>query len=245
MTEGQETGSGSGDGVPQPPPPPGQQGYGPPFYGRPPSSGPPPGHGPSPGHGPQPSYRPPPGYGPAPYGPAGPAPYGAPPAYGPYGAAPAYGPPGMLASTVDRERVMDVLKAAYSEGRLTKDEFDARCSRVMAARHYGDLAPIVADLPGGAASVPVPYGPAGNYAPQLQPRNGLAVGSLICSLVGLLIGPATIPGVIMGHAARRQIRRSGQRGDGMAISGLVIGYIGIALWLLILMLGIIGATHGG
>jgi hypothetical protein len=150
----------------------------------------------------------------------------------------------MLASAVDRERVADVLKAAYSEGRLTKDEFDARCARVMAARHYGDLAPIVADLPGGAASVPVPYGPPGYSAPQ-QPTSGLAVGSLVCSLVGLLVGPATIPGVIMGHAARRQIRRSGQRGDGLAISGMVIGYIGIAAWLLLVVLVILGANSGG
>lgn len=179
----------------------------------------------------------PPYYGRPSYGPPGAA------QYGPPGSA-AYGPPGMLASAVDRERVMDVLKAAYSEGRLTKDEFDARCSRVMEARHYGDLAPIAADLPGGAASVPVPYGPPGYYRP-LVPKNGLAIGSLVCSLVGLVIGPAVIPGVIMGHAARRQIRRFGQRGDGMAISGLVIGYIGLAIWLLILTFGIIGAVSGG
>ena len=55
------------------------------------------------------------GYGPPSYGPA---PHGGPPVYPPY----PYGPharyvqPGMLAAAADRERTMDVLKAAFMEG---------------------------------------------------------------------------------------------------------------------------------
>src|SRR6516225_45357 len=100
-----------------------------------------------------PSYGPPldgpPGYGQSRYVPPGywPTSYQR-PGYGPqYG--PAYGQPGMLASAADRDRTIDVPKAAYGEGRLTKDEFDARSARTMAARRYGDLAAIVADLPAG------------------------------------------------------------------------------------------------
>lgn len=44
--------------------------------------------------------------------------------------------PSMLAASTDRERTIDVLKAAYGEGRLTKEEFDARSARVLAARTY-------------------------------------------------------------------------------------------------------------
>ena len=102
----------------------------------------------------------PPSYGTGPYGasPYGASPYGGAPGFGTPGyAAPGVGAPGMLASSADRDRAMDMLNAAYGEGRLTKDEFDIRCSRVLAARHYGDLAPIVADLPGGAFTAPVPY----------------------------------------------------------------------------------------
>ena len=46
---------------------------------------------------------------------------------------------------------MDVLKAAFGEGRLTKEEFDSRSARVLAARTYADLAALVADLPAGPA----------------------------------------------------------------------------------------------
>ena len=100
-----------------------------------------------------PSYGPP-TYGTTPYGNV-PVPYGQyPPLPGqyqqqqPYGQA-HYVQPGMLAAAADRERTIDVLKAAFSEGRLTKEEFDTRSGRVLAARTYADLAAIVADLPAG------------------------------------------------------------------------------------------------
>jgi hypothetical protein len=221
---------------PLPEPPYGAEGHGPGGYGLR-------GYGPGP-YGPE-------GYGPGAYGGSryGTAPYGAGQyrggqygagqyGAGQYGAG--YGPPGMRASTVDRDRAIDVLKAAYGEGRLTKDEFDIRCARVMAARHYGDLAPILADLPGGGFS---PY-PQGYYPAMRPPLNGLAVGSLVTSIVGLLFPPATVAGVIMGHAARGQVRRTGQRGDGVAIGGLVVGYIGLAFWALIMVIAIIAAAHG-
>jgi len=35
--------------------------------------------------------------------------------------------------------------------------------------------------------------------------------------------------VILGHLARAQIRRTGEAGDGMAVAGLVLGYLGIAI----------------
>lgn len=181
-----------------------------------------------------------PGYGPPSYGAN---PYaGGPPPDGP-GHSP-YGPPGMLAAAADRDRVLDVVKAAYGEGRLTKEEFDVRSARILAARHYGELAAAVADLPGGGSfGPPVTYPQAGYYLAPPAPANGLAIGSLVCSLCGF-IPPATIAAVVMGHAARRQIRRSGQRGDGAAVAGLVIGYIGVGLWALIFVIGIAAASHG-
>lgn len=61
--------------------------------------------------------------------------------------------------------------------------------------------------------------------------NGLAIASLACSVGSLLVcGISAVAGVVLGHLARRQIRRSGgtQTGDGMAIAGLVIGYLILA-----------------
>ena len=84
----------------------------------------------------------------------------------------------MLAASADRDRTLDVLKAAYTEGRLTKEEFDARSARVLAARTYADLAAIVADLPSG----PGPMAHYQGYYPQMAqtpPTNGLAVGSMV------------------------------------------------------------------
>jgi hypothetical protein len=182
-----------------------------------------------------PSYGPP-SYGGTPYGPV-PAPYGQPPGYPPY----PYGQarhvqPGMLAATADRERTIDVLKAAYGEGRLTKEEFDSRSARVLAARTYSDLTAIVADLPAGPAGPVMPYQ---GYYPAMaptQPTSGLAIGAMVCGIAEVFtLGFAAIPAVILGHLARAQIRRTGERGDGMAIAGLVLGYLGIAGWLFIIL----------
>ncbi len=52
-----------------------------------------------------------------------------------------------LASHADREQVVDRLKAAFVEGRLTMDELDARAGQAFAARTYADLAALTADLP--------------------------------------------------------------------------------------------------
>ena len=160
-----------------------------------------------------------------------------PPAHGPR--AGGSGPPGMLASSADRERAIDVCKASYGEGRLTKEEFDARVHQVTSSRTYGDLAAVICDLPAGPLggvshyqaggySVPVP-----GYPSPVRPTNGMAIGSLVCALIGF-----SLPAVIMGHVARAQVRARNEAGDGLAVAGLVIGWIGTALWTLVLVVPI-------
>jgi hypothetical protein len=51
------------------------------------------------------------------------------------------GPPQALAANADRERAVDVLKAGFAEGRLTKAEHDDRVARVYAARMRKPRAP--------------------------------------------------------------------------------------------------------
>jgi hypothetical protein len=53
-------------------------------------------------------------------------------------------------SRADRERVIDVLKAAFAEGRLTRDEFDLRVGRVLKSRAYADFDAVTSDLPATA-----------------------------------------------------------------------------------------------
>lgn len=66
----------------------------------------------------------------------------------------------LRASDADRELVIGTLKAAYVYGLVTKDEFDARVGQTFAARTYGELAVITADVPAGLAAAPPPLKPA-------------------------------------------------------------------------------------
>ena len=53
----------------------------------------------------------------------------------------------LRASRADRERVIDLLKAAFVQGRLYRDEFDARIGQAVASRTYGELATVTAGIP--------------------------------------------------------------------------------------------------
>jgi DUF1707 SHOCT-like domain len=53
----------------------------------------------------------------------------------------------LRASHADREQVIDTLKAAFVQGRLTEDELDTRADRVYASRTYAELAEVTADIP--------------------------------------------------------------------------------------------------
>src|SRR6516165_5880182 len=55
----------------------------------------------------------------------------------------------LRASDSDRAQVIDDLKAAYVDGLVTKDEFDARVSQALASRTRAELALVTADLPAG------------------------------------------------------------------------------------------------
>ena len=52
----------------------------------------------------------------------------------------------LRASHADRERAADVLKAAFAEGRLSRDEFEERTEQVYRSRTYAELAALTADL---------------------------------------------------------------------------------------------------
>jgi hypothetical protein len=64
-------------------------------------------------------------------------------------------------SHADREQAIDVLKAAFVQGRLTKDEFSLRVGQVFASRTYADLGALTADIPGRVTSGQPPAGHAG------------------------------------------------------------------------------------
>jgi hypothetical protein len=53
----------------------------------------------------------------------------------------------------------------------------------------------------------------------------MAIASLVCSLAGLATGISAPVGAILGHVARRQIRERGEQGDGMALTGIIVGWV--------------------
>jgi hypothetical protein len=93
----------------------------------------------------------------------------------------------LRASHADRNRVVDVLKAAFVEGRLTKDELDARLGQTLAARTYAELAAVTADIPAGTKLAPQPRP---DRAPAPQPRHWAAhpaVKSGACVIGGIVV----------------------------------------------------------
>jgi hypothetical protein len=140
------------------------------------------------------------------------------------------------ASDADRERAIDVLKAAFAEGRLSREEHDERVRRAYLSRTYGELAGLSADLPSGPLGTLL--SPAADLAahPGLtgsRRNSALAVAATVCGLIPIL--PATLAAIVLGIAARRQIRRTGQDGIAFANTGLALGAFWIMLTLIVLL----------
>jgi hypothetical protein len=73
----------------------------------------------------------------------------------------------MLASDADREQVVEILTAAFVQGRLTIDELRLRAGRALASRTYAELAVMIADIPAPplkAPPAPRPARPAAQVA---------------------------------------------------------------------------------
>jgi len=98
----------------------------------------------------------------------------------------------LRASHADRDRVIDVLKAAFTHGMLDKGEFDLRVAQALASRTYTDLAALTADIGATLAAAPPPPEPA------RQSVERKFVTTLACALV---VVPSTMVGIalIAGH----------------------------------------------
>jgi Domain of unknown function (DUF4190) len=74
------------------------------------------------------------------------------------------------------------------------------------------------------------YGQPAYGQPAAAKTNTLAIVSLVASLAGLVLwGIGFLAGIICGHIALSQIKKTGEEGRGLAIAGLIIGYVGILL----------------
>jgi hypothetical protein len=109
--------------------------------------------------------------------------------------------------------------------------------------------------PAGPAPAPS-YGPppAGGYGypPSGQPygyqgvpkNNGLAIAAMVCSFFFWIYGLGAVLGIVFGFIARSQIKRSNgtQRGDGMALAGIIIGFAGIVIGI-VLIIVLVAVVH--
>jgi hypothetical protein len=165
-----------------------------------------------------------------------------------------YGYGGMRASTADRERAVDVLKAAFAEGRLDQDEYADRVGQAYASRTYGELAALTADLPVGPLGsvppaphqpMPAPPGPFG-MAPYMSPyvpvpppppmrpaerqTDNMAIAAFVFALGAYVTAGLTAPvalGLAVGAAFR--MRRSGDVGNGLAVAAVVLAALSLLL----------------
>jgi hypothetical protein len=91
----------------------------------------------------------------------------------------------LRASDADREQVIDALKVAFVQGRLTKDELDMRAGWAFTSRTYAELAAITVDI---AAPPLAPRPPAlAPRAPVRKPANRKALAWSAC---GIILPPA-------------------------------------------------------
>lgn len=88
-----------------------------------------------------------------------------------------------------------------------------------------------------APGAPPVYGSAPSYGATAPKTNVLAIISMIASILGFvwilpLIG--SVGGAVMGHLSLNQIKRTGEGGRGMALAGVIVGWVGVAISLLII-----------
>jgi hypothetical protein len=100
----------------------------------------------------------------------------------------------LRASHADREQVLDMVKAAFVQGRLAKDEFDVRVARVLAARTYADLNALTADIPAGLTKAqPLEAAPESRSVPAPESTGRKIVKAWACATV-------VVPSIAVGVA---------------------------------------------
>ncbi len=142
----------------------------------------------------------------------------------------------MRAADADRDRVVECLNMAYSEGRLARNEYDGRLENALSARTYADLDQLVIDLPAARATAVTP----------VAKTNQLALASLGCGIAQFMFGPVVaIPAIVFGHVALRQIKRTGEQGAGLALAGLILGWAAVILVIVLIVgLAMSAGIHG-
>jgi hypothetical protein len=80
----------------------------------------------------------------------------------------------------------------------------------------------------------------------VPPTNTLALISLVAGISSFVILPliGAVIAIVTGHIARGQIKRTGESGSGMALAGLILGYVHLVLFALGVLILIIAVAVG-
>jgi hypothetical protein len=103
----------------------------------------------------------------------------------------------LRSSHADREQVIGILKAAFVQGMLAKDEFDLRVGQVLASRTYAELAALTTDLPAWLAAARPPK-PARAKSGQPILRPGQIVTGATLLYGGLWVAAVVSPDGVAG-----------------------------------------------
>jgi hypothetical protein len=95
----------------------------------------------------------------------------------------------MRTSRADREQAIDTLKAAYVQGRLTKDELDERLARALVPLTHAELTALTEDLPDGLAAA----GRQGMARP--RESNAAKAGVFVTLVAGMIMVSAVGNGI--------------------------------------------------
>jgi hypothetical protein len=89
----------------------------------------------------------------------------------------------LRASDADRERVIDALKDAFVQGRLTKSELAGRTGQALESKTYADLARATAAIPAGRVATAPPRQPAA--APPARRVNWKVIAWVLSAIIVL------------------------------------------------------------
>ena len=99
---------------------------------------------------------------------------------------------GLRTSRADRERVIDLLKVAFVQGRLARDEFDARVGQALASRTYAELAMVIADIP--AELIAAPPRPPARTSGRVSMNTAVTGGACVVAAANVGMGAALLTG---------------------------------------------------
>ncbi|GAB2983645.1 DUF4190 domain-containing protein [Nocardioides montaniterrae] len=164
--------------------------------------------------------------------PNNPDPYGDAPTSNPYGSAPQnpYAPPPAAPSAPYGQPPA----APYGQPSVPPSPYEAPNANPYAA----PPAPPYGSAPYGSA----PYGQPGYQPLPTGKTDGISIAAMVTSIVGLLVCLPAPVGIVLGFVGLSRTKQGRAGGRGFALTGVIVGFIGVLIWGVILAFAIVDAV---